>query len=75
MTAHHKAVQKLLLSSVRERYSSAREVCHQLLQLPLNRETLLLSLDGSRVVLHDNLSTNSQTICNRILQGQIGDAS
>ena len=48
-----KAVQKLLINSVRERDYSAQETCHLLLQLPMykaSRDFIVLSLDGSRAV-------------------------
>lgn len=46
-----KVIQKLLINTVGDRYFSAQETCHLLLQLPLysaSREFVILSLDNSR---------------------------
>jgi len=60
-TALH-LIQKLLISTVGERDISAQETCHLLLQLPLvksTRDYVVLSLDGSREVQHDQLEDSS----------------
>ena len=64
-----KAVQKLLINSVRERDYSAQEICHLLLRLPMiksSRDFILLCLDGSRAV-EDRLENASSTTAPSVL--------
>ena len=57
-------VQKLLINSVGERDLSAQETCHLLLHLPLVRDHIILSLDGSHEVQGEQSvnSTNRATV-------------